>query len=46
MEFLNDPTFWVLVAFVGFVAAFARPIGGQAPERRHAQFCFDGQLDV
>ncbi len=26
MEFLNDPTFWVLVAFVVFVAAFAKPI--------------------
>ncbi len=26
MEFLNDPTFWVFVAFVVFVAAFARPI--------------------
>ncbi len=25
-EFLNDPTFWVLVAFVVFVAAFAKPI--------------------
>jgi len=26
MEFLSDPTFWVLIAFVVFVAAFARPI--------------------
>lgn len=26
MEFLNDPTFWVSVAFVLFVAAFAKPI--------------------
>ena len=26
MEFLNDPTFWVLVAFVIFLAAFAKPI--------------------
>jgi len=26
MAFLNDPTFWVLVAFIIFIAATARPI--------------------
>jgi len=27
-QFLNDPTFWVMVAFFVFVGALARPISG------------------
>ena len=27
-QFLNDPTFWVMIAFVIFVGALARPISG------------------